>query len=357
MTRSRTRRHNEVKLITEAEEVSQIAFGFMASKALFAALHVGVFTKLAERPKRIEEIANEADAPENRIQTLMTALAALGLVSREGDQFANSPGAEAFLVEGAKYDFGDYLRLQIDRQMFPIMTGLESVVTGEPGVDPKIESYADWFSDPEEARLYSESQHAGSLGPGRSVARLIDFAGAERLMDVGGGTGAFAIRLCEANPKLKATVLDFPNVIALGKEYVAAAGLSDRIEFMPGNAIEDDWPKGQDIVLMSYLFNGVPGDAIPDLTRRAFASLNPGGHFLVHDFIVDDDRSGPTLAALWQLQHLAFTPAAKSMTPTWLEGLMAGVGFVDIATHVLIPGMTKLMHARKAAEEAVQAAQ
>lgn len=326
----------------------------MASKALFAALHVGIFTKLAQGPKTAEALAIEAGAPPNRIQTLMTALAALGLVSSEGGLYANSPGADAFLVEGAKYDFGDYLRLQIDRQMFPIMTGLEAVVTGEHSDDDKIESYADWFSDPEEARLYSESQHAGSLGPGRSVARMIDFAGARTLADIGGGTGAFAIRLCEANPELKATVFDFPNVVALGREYVAAAGLSDRIDFVAGNALEDDWPEGQDIVLMSYLFNGVPGDAVPDLTRRAFASLNPGGHFLVHDFIVDDDRQGPTLAALWQLQHLAFTPAAKSMTPTWLEGMMAGVGFVDIAVHTLIPGMTKLMHARKAAEEAVE---
>jgi 2-hydroxy-4-(methylsulfanyl)butanoate S-methyltransferase len=169
------------------------------------------------------------------------------------------------------------------------------------------------------------------------------------MMDVGGGTGAFAIRLCEANPGLTATVLDFPNVAALGRDYVAKADMSDRIAFLDGNALEDDWPGGQDIVLMSYLFNGVPGTAIPDLTRRAFASLNPGGHFLVHDFIVDDDRSGPTLAALWQLQHLAFTPAAKSLTPTWLAGLMEGVGFTDVSTQPLIPGMTKLMHARKAA--------
>ncbi len=328
----------------------------MASKALFAALHVGIFTKLSEGPKTAETLAIEAGAPPNRIQTLMTALAALGLVSSEAGIYANSPGAEAFLVEGAKYDFGDYLRLQIDRQMFPIMTGLEAVVTGEDSDGAQIDSYAKWFSDPVEARLYSESQHAGSLGPGRSVARMIDLKDARTLADIGGGTGAFAIRLCEANPDLKATVLDFPNVIALGREYVAAAGLSDRIEFVGGNALEDDWPEGQDIVLMSYLFNGVPGDAIPDLTRRAFASLNPGGHFLVHDFIVDDDRQGPTLAALWQLQHLAFTPAAKSMTPTWLEGMMAGVGFVDIVTHTLIPGMTKLMHARKAAEEAAEPA-
>jgi SAM-dependent methyltransferase len=336
-----------LKLIKEAEEISEIAFGFMASKALFSALHAGIFTKLSEKPRYVAELAEEVGVPANRIQTLLTALTALGLVSSQGGLFENSPGAEAFLVEGAKYDFGNYLRLQIDRQMFPIMTGLEAVVTGETTTSPLIESYADWFSDPEEARLYSESQHAGSLGPGRSVARMLDLSEAKRLMDVGGGTGAFAIRLCEANPNLTATVLDFPNVVKLGEEYVQEAGLSDRISFIAGNALEDEWPDDQDVILMSYLFNGVPGEAIPDLTRRAFSSLRDGGHFLVHDFIVDDDRTGPPLAALWQLQHLAFTPAAKSLTPTWLTGLMEGVGFTRVQTHTLIPGMTRLMHGRK----------
>jgi putative metalloprotease len=32
-----------------------------------------------------------------------------------------------------------------------------------------------------EARLYSESQHSGSLGPGRSLARMIDFSGQNAL--------------------------------------------------------------------------------------------------------------------------------------------------------------------------------
>ena len=35
--------------------------------------------------------------------------------------------------------------------------------------------------------------------------------------------------------------------------------------------------------------------------------------------MVEDDRNGPHLAALWQLQHLAFTPTAKSITPSWVS--------------------------------------
>ncbi|MCB9929988.1 MAG: methyltransferase domain-containing protein [Alphaproteobacteria bacterium] len=335
-----------MKVITEAEEISNIAFGFMASKALFVALHLDVFTKLSGDSKNAKAIAQEAGVPENRVLTIMTVLTTMGLVTREGDAYTNSPGAEAFLVQGARYDFSDYLRLQIDRQMYPFMQQLEGVVTDNLSPDD-VDSYAKWMENEEEARLYSESQHAGSLGPGRTLARMVDFSGVDHLLDVAGGTGGFAIRLCQANPNLRVTILDFPNVVALGREKVAEAGLSDRIEFIGGNALESEWPSDVGAVLMSYLFSGVPGDAIPELARHAYDVTRPGGLYLVHDFMVEDDRSGPTLAALWQLQHLAFTPDARSSTPSWVAGIMEGAGFGHIETETLIPGMTKLVWGRK----------
>lgn len=332
--------------IKEAEQISNIAFGFMASKALFVALHMNVFTNLSGNPKNSKTLAEEAGVPENRMTTILTALNAIGLLTREGDLYTNSPGAESFLVQGARHDFGDYLRLQIDRQMYPFMQQLEGVVTDDmaPG---DVDSYAKWMENEEEARLYSESQHAGSLGPGRTLARKIDFSKVGHLLDVAGGTGGLAISLCQANPKLKVTILDFPNVVGLGREKVAEAGLSERIDFIGGNALDYDWPTGVDAVLMSYLYNGVPGESIPELARKANEVLNPDGLYVVHDFMVEDDRSGPHLAALWQLQHLAFTPAAKSITPSWVSGMMEGAGFVDIEVDVLIPGMTKVVWGRK----------
>lgn len=334
--------------LENAEQISDIAFAFMGSKALFSALHVGLFSALADDGLSIADVATKTDLDADRATTLLTALTSLGLVFREGDIYRNSPAAEAFLVTGRKYDFGDYLRLQIDKQMYPFLTQLEDALTGD--LDPdQVSSYADWFSDPAEARLYSESQHSGSLGPGRSLAKLVDLSAARTLLDVGGGTGAFSISLCRAYPELTSTVLDFPNVADVGREFVAEADLSDRIAFEGGNALESDWPLSRDVVLMSYLFSGVPGDTIPGLVKRAMETLTPDGRFIVHDFMVDDSRTGPKLAALWQLQHVAFNPQAKSITSGWVRALMEAAGFVDIQVGEMIPGMTMMVHGRKPA--------
>ncbi|MCW8907900.1 MAG: methyltransferase [Sedimenticola sp.] len=335
-------------LAESAEDISQIAFGFMASKALFAGLHVDVFTLLSERPMKSEEISKLTDIPLNRITTLMTALTSIGLLERNDETYSNSPGASAFLARGAKYEFGDYLRYQIDKQMYPFLQQLNSVLDGSLDQDA-VDSYRHWMSDAEQARLYSNAQHAGSLGPGRTIARQVDLSGARYLLDVGGGTGAMTIRLLEANPELESTIIEFPNVAEIGWEFIAEAGMVDRVRYIPSDATSAVWPGGQDAVLMSYLFSGVPGDKLPDLVQKAFDCLNPGGRLMVHDFMVANDRSGPAMAALWQMQHMAFTPDAKSVTPSWLKAKMEEVGFHEIEEGETIPGLTRLIHCTKPA--------
>ncbi|MFW2545292.1 methyltransferase [Primorskyibacter sp. 2E107] len=333
--------------LTEAEQISDIAYGYMGSKALFAALEFGVFTALSEGHGTLPELAKATGLAEGRCSTLMTALTGLGLTEARAQGFANSAAAEAFLVKGAKYDFGDYLRLQVGRQMYPLMSQIEKALAGRLGPE-EIASYQQWFSDPEEARMYSESQHAGSLAPARALANQVDLSAARSLLDVGGGTGAFAMTLARANPDLGVTVIDFPNVAKLGEAYVADAGLSARIQYRHGNALEADWPEGQDAILTSYLFSGVPDHTHAGLLARAHAHLETGGWLMLHDFIVDADHTGPKNTALWQLQHTAFTPEARSLDDAWLMQALAGAGFADVSITPLIPGMTKLALARKA---------
>lgn len=331
------------KAIETVEDLSSIAFGFMASKALFAGLHVDLFSALADGPKSAEDLAEAVDTPINRIVMLTTALASVGLLTIGDDrQIQNSPAAQSFLSRQSKYDFGDYLRYQIDQQMYPFMLQLNAVMKGNLS-DDAIASYRHWMANEEQASVYSESQHAGSLGPGRTLARKVDLGDASSLLDVGGGTGAMTISLCREYDDLHATIIDFPNVAEIGWRFISDAGLVDRVRYIPGNAIKAQWPGNQDAILMSYLMSGVPGDEVEGLLQKAFEALSPGGKLMVHDFMVNDDRRGPALAALWQLQHMAFTPDAHSLSDAWLTEAGESIGFAVDEVDNLIPAMTKLV--------------
>ena len=199
--------------------------------------------------------------------------------------------------------------------------------------------------DSEEADYFSRAQHSGSLGPAVVLSKLVDLKGRRNLLDVAGGSGAFSITLCRRYPDLAATIMDFPAVEPTARRFVTEARLEDRIRFFPGNALEVAWPADQDVVLISYLMSSVPGSAISSLLAQAIKALRPGGLLIVHDFMVNDEGTGPTSAALWQLCGLLIDPDAELLAPASLSGSIARAGFDDVQDREVIPTITRMITA------------
>ena len=266
------------------------------------------------------------------------------MVAADGG-YANAPASARYLVRGRGPELGEYFRLQIGRQIYPALVHLDAGLSGAGGA---FDTLAGLLADAEQARTFTTAQHAGSLAAARVLADRLDLRSARTLLDVGGGSGAFAIALCAANPDLRATVLDLPAVLPVAAEQCAAAGLADRISLLPGDATGADWPGGQDVMLMSYLLSALDADQIDLVLARAAASLNPGGRLVVHDFALDDEGIGPQFAALWFLQYLAYHPGGVSFSGAELAERLRAHGFVDPSTEVLIPEITKVIISRKA---------
>jgi ubiquinone/menaquinone biosynthesis C-methylase UbiE len=194
---------------------------------------------------------------------------------------------------------------------------------------------------------FSAAQHSGSLGPARLMAKRMSLAGRKRLLDVGGGSGAYTLAFCAANPQLKATILDFPQTVETAKKYTLDAGLADRVGHLPGNAMTTEWPTGHDVVLMSYVWSAVGGADIEVLARRAFDALHSGGLVLVHDFMVDNAYEHPPFAAWYLLGSVFDNPNAVCLTPAFVENALRQTGFQVDATEVMLPGITMVTKARK----------
>lgn len=337
-----------MKPIDDVRQISAITYGFLASKALFAALEFDLFTKIARGAVTLPDLAHETRIAPNLLRTLLTTLKTCGLVTEAGGEFVNAPATATYLVAGAPGDFRDYVRVVNGGFLYEGMRHLEKSLRGER-VFPDKGFY--------EGIVYSEggvggdafsaAQHAGSLGPARLFAKRVNLAGARRFLDAGGGSGAYTHALLRQNPYLRATILDFPETVETARRYAAEAGLADRIEHLPGNAIATAWPRGQDAVLMSYVWSAIGADDIPILARRAFDAMNPGGTVLIHDFMVDDHHEGPDYAAWYLLGAVLDNPKAECLTPRFVEGALRAAGFAVDGTEPMLAGITSLTRARK----------
>ena len=181
---------SQAKPIEEVRDISAITYGFMASKALFAALDFDLFTHIERGADSAVELAKATGVSENLLLTLLTALKSLGLnVERDG-RFANAPATAKFLVAGAAGDFRDYVRLVNGAFGYESFRHLTSALRGERTFSDKCFYEGMIYSAGLGGETFSAAQHSGSLGPARLMAKRVSLAGRKRLLDVGGGSGA-----------------------------------------------------------------------------------------------------------------------------------------------------------------------
>jgi len=334
-------------------DIDSVAYGFMASQALFTGLECGVFDAIAaasEGGLTLSEIQKATSNTAPRLQTLITSLVAIKALARDGatGKYTVSPNTARFLVTSSKQYYGDYLRYQMGRQFYHRMGALPDVMT--TGEAP---SYASWFSDPEVAQTYTQAQHNGSVATAKYlIKKKLQLGGVSTMLDVGGGSGAFSYVFTGATPGLKSTVLELPEVCKTGEGIKATQteDVQSRVNFVELDATKPDWPVADgayEIVLMSYISGSVPAEIISALYANAYKALKPGGRLLVHDFMVNDSLDSPALGALWALQHVTVNADGLGLAPFEIIARMEDAGFVEAKTSEMIHGMTKLIVAHK----------
>jgi demethylmenaquinone methyltransferase/2-methoxy-6-polyprenyl-1,4-benzoquinol methylase len=140
--------------------------------------------------------------------------------------------------------------------------------------------------------------------PGR-LEKMSDRAFA--LLDLAGGTGDVALRVVEAGGAgTRATVCDInEDMMAVGRERVAARGRDDAITFTHGNAEALPFAdKSFDAVTIAFGIRNVP--RIPAALAECFRVLKIGGRFLCLEFSSVDV---PGLDALYELYSFNVIPA------------------------------------------------
>jgi ribosomal protein RSM22 (predicted rRNA methylase) len=181
----------------------------------------------------------------------------------------------------------------------------------------------------EMARAFTRAMHSISVGPARAWPEAIDLSGCQRMLEVGGGSGAHAIGAVTRWPHLRAVVLDLPPVCEVAGEFIATAGLQDRIETRSGDIFEDPFPEA-DLHFYSSIYHDWSPEQGAVLTRKSFGSLPPGGRIVVHETLLDDDKARALTAAGLNMGMVLWSPDGGQYSGRELSEMLAEAGFRQI---------------------------
>jgi predicted nicotinamide N-methyase len=322
--------------------LQKIALAYWESAALMAAVELEIFTAIAHGHDTVEQAAKAVGISARNAERLLTALAAMTLLTREGGHFANAPDVQRFLVKDGERYAGPWMLFTKPR--WPAFGELSTRLRAK--TENRLGAYENFSVD--DARRYHAATYSIGMGAARLFSRSVDLAGRKLLLDLGGGSGAYSITATKAWSGLKAIVFDLPPVAVVAREYIEANGAADRVNAVAGDFTRDAFPSGVDVVVMASNLPQYEPALIKLVVGKAFAALVPGGEMHLIGETLDDDRSGPLSAALWGLNEAVQGSTGMAHTESEVKGYLKDAGFIDVAAHPFVPGVLSRVAGRKA---------
>ncbi len=308
------------------QELLAMARGFQAAKMLMTAVDLAVFDFL-EEPRSAVEAAAWIKANDRAAGIFLNGLAALGLIVKDVDYFHNSEIASRYLVR-SKDDYRGAIIKHMEHTWDRGWNDLQhTVLVGRPR-DAEPEKWLDAKPerDEQEVRAFICGMDAIARDLAPKVTAALDLKNAQRLLDLGGGPATYAIAFVRAHPRLRATVFDLPMPITIAREQIAKAGLSERIDTLAGNFLEDDIGRGYDIIWVSQILHSHDEKQCRLIIGKCVQALNAGGTLAVHDFFLNQDGASPPGAAMFGVHMLAVTPRGRAYTWDEVGEWMAEAG-------------------------------
>lgn len=303
--------------------IKETALGFQKIRILLTAYELGLFTALGSKRKTAAEAAKVLKTKIHSTEQLMNALCSLGLLSKNKDRFSNTSLALRFLVHG-RPDFIAGLMHVV--QMWDSWSTLTQAVRqgksvlGQP-LDKRAKPWLTAFIAAMDERARQQA---------RRVASLLDLCGVSSVLDVGGGSGAYAMAFARSGPRIKATVFDLPGVVPLTRNYIKQAGLSAKVKTVSGNYKTDDLGSGFDLVFLSAIIHSNSSAENCALIRKCVKALKAQGQVVVQDFIMNEDRIKPAFGAIFALNMLVATEAGDTYTEGEVRAWMQDAGLSGI---------------------------
>ena len=305
---------------TLPDELNEMIRAFWPSRAVLTALELDIFTAVA-KGATAEQVAQKIKADPRSTEMLLNVLVSLNLLEKKDGRFNNTATSARFFAEGSADNARPGL-LHIANLWHRWSTLTDAVRAGT--------SVASHTRDEKSTRDFIAAMDRNAKERASALVEAVGVNGARRMLDLGGGSGAYSIAFAQASPALHSEILDLAEVLPITEGHIRKANLADRITTRAGDMLTSPFGENFDLILVSAICHMFSPEQNRSLFQHARKALSPNGRFIIQDFILEPDKTAPRFAALFSLNMLVGTRGGASYSEPEYTAWLREAGFTQI---------------------------
>jgi SAM-dependent methyltransferase len=316
------------------ELIFETLVAYQRSAALRAAIELDLFRAIGEGPGDIASLARQCAASERGIRILCDYLTILGLLAKEDGRYRHTPSSAVFLdprspasIASAARFLGHPALAEPFVRLAEVVRSGHTVLPGDGSVEPENPIWVEF--------AHGMAPMMGALAGPLGAIVLDGLAGPLRVLDIAAGHGLFGIEVAKLNPEAHITAVDWAAVLEVARANARKAGVEERYQLLPGSAFDVEYGGPYDIVLLTNFLHHFDPPTCVGLLRKVRAALKAGGRAAALEFVPNEDRVSPPMAAAFSLTMLASTAAGDAYTFRELEKMYRDAGFGAITAHAI----------------------
>jgi O-methyltransferase/methyltransferase family protein len=310
---------------------------YQRTAALRAAIEIDLFRALGEGPGDVASLARRCSSSERGIRILCDYLTVVGLLEKSGGRYRHTatsatfldPRSPACIASTARFLGNPMIREPFDRLADIVRNG-RTVLPGDGAVEPENPAWVEFAHS-------MAPMMAAMAGPLGTIV-LHDMTEPVSVLDIAAGHGLFGIEVAKQNPGARILAVDWAPVLEVARANARRAGVEARYATRPGSAFEVDYGGPHDIALLTNFLHHFDPPTCVAILKKVRAALRRGGRAAALEFVPNEDRVSPPMAASFSLTMLATTPAGDAYTLRDLEAMYREAGFADVTGHPIPTG-------------------
>ena len=308
--------------------------------ALKGAIDLELFTHIADGATTPAALAARCGASERGVRILCDFLTVLKFLTKTDGTYGLTQDSAVFLNKRSPAYLGtiaDFVACDALRSNFRDVAALVrkgGTLDGAGTMKPENDIWVN----------FAQAMRPLAAMSAQLLASVVSEGGRKlKVLDVAAGHGMFGIAVAQHNPYAEIVAVDWKNVLAVATENATRAGVQDRFSTLPGSVFDVDLGAGYDLVLIPNFLHHFDPPTNVGLLKKIRAAMNPYGRVATLEFVPNEDRVTPPIAASFSFVMLGNTQQGDAYTFREYDSMFRQAGFGESRMQDLEPSPHRLL--------------